>query len=169
MMKETGTIKMKNNSVILLKTILVISVSSLTFFVGGFGLAMEAGGGLMGQKLFFGLNYQYSDYTKFIYFLSLCIKTSVIASGSIGERIEIDRYIFFSFLVAAFIFPLGLAWCWNDGWLQNYGFVDYGGVSIVHIMGGLSGYIGTYLIGPRIGLFHKDKELDFINDDEALI
>jgi len=48
MMKETGTIKMKNNSVILLKTILVISISSLTFFVGGFGLAMEAGGGLLG-------------------------------------------------------------------------------------------------------------------------
>jgi len=42
MMKETGTIKMKNNSVILLKTILVISISSLTFFVGGFGLSMES-------------------------------------------------------------------------------------------------------------------------------
>jgi ammonia channel protein AmtB len=48
MMKETGTIKMKNNSVILLKTILVISVSSLTFFIGGFGLSMEAMGGLFG-------------------------------------------------------------------------------------------------------------------------
>ena len=48
MMKETGTIKMKNNSVILLKTILVISISSLTFFIVGFGLAMEAGGGLLG-------------------------------------------------------------------------------------------------------------------------
>jgi ammonium transporter, Amt family len=117
MMKETGTIRMKNNSVILLKTILVISVSSLTFFFGGFGLAMEAEGGLMGQKLFFGLNYTYLDYTRFIYFLALCVKTSVIASGSIGERIEIDRYIFFSFLTSGFIFPLGLAWCWNDGWL----------------------------------------------------
>ena len=48
MMKETGTIKMKNNSVILLKTILVISISSLTFFIGGFGLSMDANGGLFG-------------------------------------------------------------------------------------------------------------------------
>ena len=169
MMKETGTIKMKNNSVILLKTILVISISSLTFFTVGFGLFMNANGGLLGQEMFFGLNYSNLDYTKFIYFLALCVKNSVIATGSIGERIEIDRYIFFSFLTSAFIFPLGLAWCWNDGWLQNMGFIDYGGVAIVHIMGGLSGYVGTYLIGPRIGLFRPDKELSYINDDNELL
>ena len=48
MMKETGSIKMKNNSVILLKTNLVIAVSSLTFFIVGFGLCTDAEGGLMG-------------------------------------------------------------------------------------------------------------------------
>ena len=48
MMKETGSIKMKHNSVILLKTILVIAMSSLTFFIVGFGLAIKAAGGLMG-------------------------------------------------------------------------------------------------------------------------
>ena len=48
MMRETGSIKMKNNSVILLKTILVISISSITFFIVGFGLGMDAGGGLLG-------------------------------------------------------------------------------------------------------------------------
>lgn len=39
MMKETGSIKMNQNSVILLKTILVVATSSLTFFVVGFGLS----------------------------------------------------------------------------------------------------------------------------------
>ena len=101
--------------------------------------------------------------------MALCIKNSVIATGSIGERIEIDRYIFFSFLTSGFIVPLGLAWCWNDGWLQNMGFIDYGGCAIVHVMGGLSGLIGTYLIGPRIGLFHSDSELNYIHSDEELI
>lgn len=94
---------------------------------------------------------------------------SVIATGSVGERIEIDRYIFFSFLNSSFIFPLGLAWCWNDGWIQNIGFIDYGGVAIVHVMGGLSGFVGTYLIGPRIGLFNKDNSISYINDDEKFI
>jgi ammonia channel protein AmtB len=42
MMKETGSIKMKQNSVILLKTILVIAMSSLTFFTVGFGFSINA-------------------------------------------------------------------------------------------------------------------------------
>ena len=48
MMKETGSIKMKHNSVILLKTILVVAMSSMTFFIVGFGISMRAAGGLMG-------------------------------------------------------------------------------------------------------------------------
>jgi ammonium transporter, Amt family len=48
MMKETGSIKMKRNSVILLKTILVIAVSSLTFFTVGFGFSVNAKGGILG-------------------------------------------------------------------------------------------------------------------------
>ena len=168
MMRETGTIKMKNNSTILLKTILVISVSSLVFFFIGFGLANNGQGGLLGQSNFAGANYGSDDYCRFIYFLALCVKMSVIATGSIGERVEIDRYIFFSFLTSGFIFPLGLAWCWNDGWLQNIGFKDYGGVSIVHVMGGLAGCIGTAMIGPRVGLYYPDKKLIYILDDDKL-
>ena len=169
MMKETGTIKMKNNSVILLKTILVISVSSITFFLFGFGFALEAKGGIVGQDHFIGVNYIYADYTKFIFYFALCVKMSVIATGSIGERIEIDRYLFFSFLNSTFIFPLGLAWCWNNGWLQNMGFIDYGGVAIVHLMGGLSGFVGTYLIGPRIGLFNSKNAISYIADDDKFL
>lgn len=73
MMKETGSIKMRNNSVILLKTNLVIAISSLTFFIVGFGFCINAEGGLMGQDNFIGLNYSYHDYTMFIFFLSLCV------------------------------------------------------------------------------------------------
>lgn len=47
-MKETGTIKMHKNSTVLLKTILVIATSGLTFFIVGFGLSSEAAGGLLG-------------------------------------------------------------------------------------------------------------------------
>ena len=39
MMKETGTIKMNNNNMILLKTILVVSCSSLSFFLIGYGFS----------------------------------------------------------------------------------------------------------------------------------
>jgi Amt family ammonium transporter len=97
------------------------------------------------------MGYDYEDYTTFVFYLSLCVMMATIATGSIAERTHTDTYLFFSFLNSGFIFPLGLAWIWNDGWLTNIGFLDYGGVSIVHLMGGIAGFMGTYLIGPRIG------------------
>jgi Amt family ammonium transporter len=54
MMKETGTIKMQNNNTVLVKTILVISVSTLSFFMIGFGFSIDSRGGLFGDRLFFG-------------------------------------------------------------------------------------------------------------------
>lgn len=48
------------------------------------------------------------------------------------------------------------------------GFIDYGGASFVHTMGGLAGFIGTYIIGPREGLFKRDEKLAYILDDNFL-
>jgi ammonia channel protein AmtB len=59
MMKETGSIKMENNNVVLLKTILVISISSLTFFFAGYGFSVNSRGGLFGDDKFFGSHFIY--------------------------------------------------------------------------------------------------------------
>ena len=36
-------------------------------------------------------------------------------------------------------------------------------------MGGLAGYIGALIIGPRVGLFQADRELAYILDDEKFL
>lgn len=168
-MKEAGSIrKIQRNTAVLLKTILVIGVSSLTFFIVGFGLSMKAMGGLLGQDHFIGTNYQFQDYTIFIFYLSLCIMMSTIATGPIAERTSTDTYLFFSFVTSGFIFPLGVAWVWNDGWLENLGYKDYGGASLVHLMGGLAGFMGTWIIGPRIGMFKQDTTMSYVYKDKFL-
>lgn len=48
------------------------------------------------------------------------------------------------------------------------GFEDHGGACVVHIMGGLAGFIGTYLIGPRVGLFKQDTTLAYVLDDNLI-
>ena len=35
-------------------------------------------------------------------------------------------------------------------------------------MGGLAGFIGTFIIGPRVGLFKPETKLAYINDDLLL-
>ena len=117
LMVEIGSIKTHNNSDLLLKNLLVMAISSVVFFLIGFGISTEAGGGLMGKTHFLGYYYTYTDYSKFLFHYSLCILMASIATGPIAERTSLDTYVFFTFLTSAFIFPTILAWCWEDGWL----------------------------------------------------
>jgi hypothetical protein len=36
-------------------------------------------------------------------------------------------------------------------------------------MGGLAGFMGTYLIGPRVGLFKSDDRLAYILDEDDMM
>jgi ammonia channel protein AmtB len=56
MMVEYGTIKTLNSTDLLLKNVLVMSVSALTFFCVGYGFSAHADGGLYGQEHFFAFN-----------------------------------------------------------------------------------------------------------------
>jgi len=166
LMVEIGSIKTHNNSDLLLKNLLVMAISSVVFFLIGFGLSTEAGGGLMGKTHFLGLYYTYTDYSKFLFHYSLCILMASIATGPIAERTSLDTYVFFTFLTSAFIFPTILAWCWEDGWLQNLGFQDHAGSGIVHLTAGIAGFVGTYFTGPRIGIFKREQAFEYILADE---
>ena len=112
-MKETGLTNKNATQALILKTVLVISVSALSFFTLGFGLSENARGGILGDKMFVGMSYGYQDYTKFVFYLSLCVMMSVVATGSIAERVDNSLYVFFGFVTGGFIFPLGLAWAWE--------------------------------------------------------
>lgn len=47
-MVEIGSIRTHNNSQLLLKNILVVAISSIVFFLVGFGFSSNADGGIVG-------------------------------------------------------------------------------------------------------------------------
>ena len=165
-MVEIGSIRTHNNSKLLLKNQLVVAISSVVFFLVGFGFSTDVEGGIIGNVYFLGLHYEYGSYVKFLFQYSLCIMMASIATGPIAERTSLDTYIFFTFLTSAFIFPSIMAWCWEDGWLQNLGFKDYAGAGIVHLSAGVAGFVGAYLTGPRLGKFHREYYIEYMLDDE---
>lgn len=54
-----------------------------------------------------------------------------------------------TFLLAAFVYPVILAWTWGQGWLFDKGFHDFAGSGVVHLVGGTVGFWGAFVVGER--------------------
>ena len=60
--------------------------------------------------------------------------------------------------MTGFIYPVVVAWTWGGGFLTKQGFVDFAGSGIVHLTGGVAGFVGAYMAGPRLGRFKTIRE-----------
>jgi len=156
-MLETGAVRRKNRSNILLKNLLDTCVGAITFFMVGFGLANEAGGGLVGTKYFFGAGLDEKLYLDWVFQYVFCSTATTIVSGSLAERTFLDTYILYSLIMTSVIFPVASAWAWGGGWLQKWGFHDFAGSAVVHMLGGVGGFLGTLILKPRLGIFRSAK------------
>ena len=79
----------------------------------------------------------------------------------------LPTYIVFSALMTGFIYPTIVAWTWGEGWLFDKGFTDFAGCGIVHMCGGVAGFVGTMILGPRIGIGSGHKKLIMRNEKEV--
>jgi len=50
-----------------------------------------------------------------------------------------------------------VAWTWGGGWLTEFGYYDFAGSGIVHMVGGVAGCTGAIIIGPRLGRFRDAR------------
>ncbi|MFP4486832.1 MAG: methyl-accepting chemotaxis protein, partial [Campylobacterales bacterium] len=59
------------------------------------------------------------------------------------------------------IYPVSGHWVWGDGgWLAEMGFIDFAGSTVVHSVGAWIGLAGAMLLGPRIGRYDKDGNVN---------
>jgi Amt family ammonium transporter len=63
-------------------------------------------------------------------------------------------------LLAGCTYPLFAHWVWGGGWLTQlplgHGFLDAGGASTIHVVGGLTALSIVWIIGPRRGKYAID-------------
>lgn len=180
---ESGMCRAKNAVNILSKNFIVFALSSLAYYVLGWGVMFGDGNGFMGLKgLWFfsgadnspatGAAYQgvYSAIAwtgiplnaKFFFQLVFAGTAATIVSGCVAERIKYVSFIVFSMLLVGIAYPITGHWIWGGGWLAQKGFWDFAGCSVVHTVGGVAGLAGIMLLGPRIGKYRADGSVNAI-------
>ena len=101
---------------------------------------------------------QPTNTAKWLFQFSFSATSATIVSGALAERTDLIAYISFTSFMTLLIYPMYVHWVWGNGWLQNLGFYDFAGSSVVHMTGGISGLAGAIFLGPR-----KDR---FLNPEE---
>ena len=161
---ESGLTRSKNTVNILFKNVSIIAIGLLTYALCGFNLMYPgefngffgfAGFGLAnpsGDMIDYASG-SYTYYTDFIFQAMFAATAATIVSGAVAERVKLSSFLIFSTIYVAFLYPVLGSWKWGGGWLDQLGFYDFAGSTIVHSVGGWAALIGAYLIGPRIGKY----------------
>mmetsp|Transcript_16547 Transcript_16547/g.36073 ORF Transcript_16547/g.36073 Transcript_16547/m.36073 type:complete len:291 (-) Transcript_16547:1027-1899(-) len=170
---ESGSSRSLNLVNVLVKNIFDLVAACILFWGLGYGFifgeseGIEINGtkyGILGTSMFF-LD-EDLDFGLWFFQLSFVATASTIDSGAIVERMKLHVYFGLSAFMTVWIYPIQAHWVWNSsGWLNQLGFIDFAGASVVHLCGGVSGLLCTCVIGPRLGFFDDKelpKELEFI-------
>jgi ammonium transporter, Amt family len=165
---EAGMTRAKNTVNILFKNTAIISIGMLTYALVGFNLMYPgdfsigswfgfAGWGIAAPEGAAGLiDYAdggYTYWTDFIFQAMFAATAATIVSGAVAERIKLHSFLIVTTLYVAFIYPWLGSWKWGGGWLDQMGFYDFAGSTLVHSVGGWAALAGVILLGARTGKY----------------
>jgi len=161
---ESGVAPAKHSINVAIKNIADFIIAVAGFWFVGFGLMFgESIGGWIGNTDYF-ISIDDPWVALFFIFQAMFVGTAAtIDSGAIAGRTRFTAYLFLSFIISFFIYPIFGHWAWGSllhsdqqGWLEAMGFLDFAGSTVVHSVGAWVGLIGIIVIGPRIGKFDND-------------
>lgn len=164
---ETGLTQSKNTTNILFKNVFIICMGILAYLIYGFN-AMYPGdfngffafGSPVTMEAYGSTDFSYggtslcmTGYTDFIFQAMFAATAATIVSGAVAERIKLSSFMLGVTLLVAFIYPITGSWKWGGGWLDNMGFYDFAGSSLVHGFGGFAALAAVIVLGPRAGKY----------------
>ncbi len=163
---EVGLTQSKNTVNILFKNVSIIAIGLLTYAIVGFNLMYPGEfsiGGFFGFAGFgigtdaAGLTSEYSEgytyWTDFIFQAMFAATAATIVSGAVAERIKLASFLVFATIYVGLVYPFVGSWKWGGGWLDEMGFYDFAGSTLVHSVGGWAALAGVFLLGPRLGKY----------------
>lgn len=160
---ESGMTRAKNSANIIMKNVMTLAFGLVVYYLVGFGIMYgELVAGLFGTNGFALLNLTGHDPVAgslsidFLYQGMFAATTATIVSGAAAERMKFGSYMWVIAIMTSLVYPVVGAWKWGGGWLNELGFLDFAGSTIVHLCGGIAALVVAAFLGPRLGKFAKD-------------
>ena len=166
---EIGLTRQKNTINILFKNIFIITVGLLLYYLIGFNLMYPGDfNGFIGSitlgisPVENGMTPQYADggytwWTDFLFQGMFAATAATIVSGAVAERMKIGSFMIFTVIYVGLVYPIAGSWKWGGGFLDELGFYDFAGSTLVHSVGGWAALVAVWLLGSRIGKFKDGK------------
>ena len=166
---EIGLTRQKNTINILFKNIFIITIGLLLYYLIGFNLMYPGEfNGYLGSIVpgitppENGMTPAYADggytwWTDFLFQAMFAATAATIVSGAVAERMKIGPFMIFTLIYVGFIYPIAGSWKWGGGFLDQLGFYDFAGSTLVHSVGGWAALVAVWLLGARIGKFKNGK------------
>ena len=178
-MLEAGLVRSKNTTMQLTKNISLFSIAAVGYYLLGYNLMYPLGtwsidgifSGVIGVVVMeaVGISADNADDISYAttgsdYFFQLmfCAATASIVSGALAERIKLWPFLLFTLILTSFIYPLQASWKWGGGFLDEMGFLDFAGSTVVHSVGGWAALAGALILGPRIGKYKDGKTVPML-------
>lgn len=160
---EVGSVRSKNSINVAVKNISDFCVANAVFLIFGFALMFSNSESFINKDYLFLQGVELPQLFSFFMFQAVfCGTATTILSGAIAERASFFGYLLIAVFVSCLIYPIFGRMAWNGaieaeatGWLNQRGFVDFAGSSVVHSMGGWVALAAIIVIGPRIGRFRE--------------
>jgi Amt family ammonium transporter len=158
---ELGTVRKKNQVNALVKILVDFSVSTIVYFVVGYGVAYGTHFFVSAEELALKNGY---ELVKFFFLLTFAAAIPAIVSGGIAERARFWPQLVATAIIVGLVYPLFEGVAWNQAWgvqawlkaATGAEFHDFAGSVVVHAVGGWLALPAVILLGARSNRYRKD-------------
>ena len=166
---ESGLTQKKNTVNILFKNVFIICSGLLLYAVWGFnamypgdwtvsnifalGSPISGGPETNADMSYGGTGLCQTGWADFIFQAMFAATAATIVSGAVAERIKLSSFMLFAAVLVGVAYPITGSWKWGAGWLDQIGFYDFAGSSVVHAFGGFAALACVLILGPRKGKY----------------
>ena len=173
-MLEAGLVRAKNTTMQLTKNVALFSIAAIGYYAIGYNLMYPLGtwsmdgilSGVTGIAVMESVGVAAdaaddlayaSTASDYFFQLMFCAATASIVSGTLAERIKLWPFLLFTLILTALIYPFQASWKWGGGFLDEMGFLDFAGSTVVHSVGGWAALAGALVLGARTGKYRDGR------------